>query len=539
MRSWRSLVGLLAIAALSGCGGQGDNAAPLGGGGGSGGGGGGGSGGSIYDPTLFLPAASFANRCQAPRNGIDPFTQQPYPDQQGTYRDENDFLRSWTNDTYLWYDEVTYPNPADYSDPREYFALLKTPATTASGAPKDKYHYWYDTATWNQLSQAGIVAGYGANWYIVRALPPREIVVAYVEPNSPAEQAGLQRGDRVIEVDGESVVTSNNVAVLNEGLFPSNKGVEHEFVILKRDGSTQEAVTLTSEEVVTDPVPVVRNHNGVGYILFNDHIATAEGKLIQAFTTLKTAGVTDLVLDLRYNSGGYLGIAAQIGYMIAGQRSFGEVFEEIKFNDKHPTTDPITGEALEPIPFLPITLGFDASVTPGQALPTLDLSRVYVITTDATCSASESIINALRGIDVEVYQIGSTTCGKPYGFYGQDNCGTTYFTIQFQGNNAKGFGDYPDGFSPANEPGGPTGVGVPGCQVADDFLRDLGDADEAGLAAALQLRASGNQLASCPAPSMLSVERPNRQFAKPGLGPMLEPGMHKSPFHQNRILNGL
>ena len=56
----------------------------------------------------------------------------------------------------------------------------------------------------------------------------------------------------------------------------------------------------------------------------------------------------------------------------------------------------------------------------------------------------------LRGIDIEVIQIGSTTCGKPYGFYGLDNCGTTYFTVQFRGVNAKGYGDYSDGFSPSN-----------------------------------------------------------------------------------------
>ena len=62
-------------------------------------------------------------------------------------------------------------------------------------------------------------------------------------------------------------------------------------------------------------------------------------------------------------------------------------------------------------------------------------------------------MNSLRGVDVEVIQIGSTTRGKPYGFYPTDNCGTTYFTIQFRASNAKGFGDYSDGFSPANTAG--------------------------------------------------------------------------------------
>jgi hypothetical protein len=94
------------------------------------------------------------------------------------------------------------------------------------------------------------------------------------------------------------------------------------------------------------------------------------------------------------------------------------------------------------------------------------------------------VINGLRGIDVEVIQIGATTCGKPYGFYAADNCGTTYFAIQFQGVNGKGFGDYPDGFAP----GGTGAAGLPGCRVPDDFAHALGDPVEARLAAALAFR---------------------------------------------------
>jgi hypothetical protein len=88
---------------------------------------------------------------------------------------------------------------------------------------------------------------------------------------------------------------------------------------------------------------------------------------------------------------------------------------------------------------------------------------------------------------VQVIQIGTTTCGKPYGFYPEDNCGTTYFTIEFQGVNAQGFGDYPDGFSPTNTVSSP-GVSLAGCSVGDDFDHALGDPAEARLAAALGYR---------------------------------------------------
>ena len=88
----------------------------------------------------------------------------------------------------------------------------------------------------------------------------------------------------------------------------------------------------------------------------------------------------------------------------------------------------MTGDAIVPTPFHNRSLGFDPTLPVNTPLPTLNLSRVYVITGSGTCSASESVINSLRGVGVTVYQIGSTTCGKPYGFYPTDNCGTTYFT---------------------------------------------------------------------------------------------------------------
>ena len=84
----------------------------------------------------------------------------------------------------------------------------------------------------------------------------------------------------------------------------------------------------------------------------------------------------------------------------------------------------------------------------GTTPPQLGLPRVFVLTNPNTCSASESIINSLRGINVEVIRIGDTTCGKPYGFTEKQNCGYSFFAIEFQGFNAAGFGDYQGGFAP-------------------------------------------------------------------------------------------
>ena len=119
----------------------------------------------------------------------------------------------------------------------------------------------------------------------------------------------------------------------------------------------------------------------------------------------------------------------------------------------------------------------------GTPLPSLGLPRVFILTSGGTCSASEAVINALRGIGIAVILIGDTTCGKPYGFYPKDNCGTTYFSIQFRSVNNAGFGDYADGFIPTIQP--VEAFEVTGCRVDDDFSRALGDPQEALLATAL------------------------------------------------------
>jgi carboxyl-terminal processing protease len=391
------------------------------------------------------------------------------------------------------------------------------------------------TASWESFSQSGTTAGYGAQFYVQQSTPPRKIVVALTEPSSPADTAGLLRGDEIVAIDNIDAVNSNvgtDVAALNEGLTPQTTGESHSFTI--RRGSTESTVTMVSANVTSTPVQNVERlsapNSDVGYLLFNDHIATAESELIAAVNTLSAApAVTDLVLDIRYNGGGYLDIASELAYMIAGPaRTAGMTFERITFNDKHTTTDPVTGAALTPTPFHTTTQGF--SVTTGAALPTLNLSRVYVLTSGDTCSASEAVINSLRGVGVDVIQIGTTTCGKPYGFYATDNCGTTYFSIQFKGVNALGFGDYADGFSPENTSTA-KGESVPGCSVADDFTHELGDPNEGMLKAALNFRSNPT---SCPTPAA-QVNR-NVLTKLQGSAVQAEGQLLKPEWMKNRIL---
>lgn len=469
----------------------------------------------------------YANRCAAPRSGESPITGRAYRDTKGSHEQEKRFVREWIDDLYLWYREVPDADPAEFETAPDYFEVLKTPASTPSGRPKDQFHFLYPSAEWEALSQRGVSAGYGVQWVLLSSRPPREIVAAYVDPGSPADANGIRRGTKVLTVDGVDVERGTDVDTLNAGLFPDELGVAHTFVVRDVGQTSTRPITMTSAEVTSQPVQEVKvlpyENRTIGYVAFHDHIATAEKQLATALEQLRNNEVEDLVLDLRYNGGGYLVIASQLSYMIAGAtRVLGKGFETLVYNDRYQTFDPFSGQPIGPQSFR--TTGVGLSLPSGQGLPTLNLSRVVVITGPGTCSASESIINGLRGIDVEVILIGGTTCGKPYGFYPRDNCGTTYFAIQFQGVNHKGFGDYADGFVP----GGSGASGVKGCVVADDFTRELGDPTERRLAAALAYLHTG----ACPAQTIARPTSPNER----DLSAVTELVVPKSPGLQNRLV---
>lgn len=468
---------------------------------------------------VFRPIDLQANLCVAPRNGIDPYSGEAYPDKPGRALDENHWLRTWTNDKYLWYNEVVDRDPALHATP-DYFALLKTAALTASGAPKDQFHFLYRTAEWNALSLAGESPGYGIQWAMLQSSPPRELVVVYTEPDSPASAPGanIARGARVLMVNAIDLVNETNaerIKALSKALHPALAGVNTQFTILDAGATVPRIITLQSAQVTSSPVHNVKTFEGpnghtVGYLQFNDHIRTAELQLSQAIEKLRQEGATELVVDLRYNGGGYLYLASQLAYMIAGEKSSrGKIFERSLFNDKIEAS----GKGTEPMPFL--STGSGNAIPTGTPLPSLALRRVYVLTGSDTCSASESLINGLQGIDIEVVKIGATTCGKPYGFYPEENCGTTYFSVQLRSENAKGFGDYADGMQPT-------------CSVPDDYEHPLGDPREARMAAALAYMATG----ACPEPAAIAGPPLGKLPALTSATPLLR----KSQGLRNRIL---
>lgn len=465
----------------------------------------------IFTPGLFEPAATFIDRCQVVRAGRD-IEGNLFRDTAGSSLIEKFWLRSWTNETYLWPDEVTDRDPNLIEGVTDYFAVLRTEETTPSGEDKDDFHFSEPTEAFLARRTSAATPGYGARFIGLSRTVPRDFRVLFTEPGSPAAttimgQANLVRGSRILSIDGIDFVNGANTQAdierLNRGLFPQAVGESHTFTV-RDPGSTQpRTITLTAQNISPRPVNrvnVIDTPQGkVGYILFNTFSPfSSEEAIARAFSRMKAEGVNDLVLDLRYNGGGLLAVASQLSYMIAGpDQTRGRIFEMLRFNGKTGNRNPVTGQPNNPIPFYDSGLGF--SLVNGEALESLDLQRVFILSTEGTCSASEAVINGLDGIDVEVILIGNTTCGKPFGFYPTDNCGETYYTIQFQGVNDAGFGDYTDGFTPSDS-GAEFGVKLAGCTVVDDLSTELGQPDEGLLSAALNYRETGN----CPVQSTAS-----------------------------------
>lgn len=436
------------------------------------GGGGGGATSATPSAAVLAPSASLANLCAMPRpNTVD---------RQGTLAQEKAYLRSFINETYLWYRDVPVLDPSTYASAQDYFDALKTPLLTPSQLAVDQFHFWESTDTWNAAS-SGQATGYGIRWLYVSDNLPRAWVVAKVAPGSAAALAGVKRGDTLTTLDGLDFLYENSPAGVQklDAALSASAGEAHLF------GFNYAAPLSLSRSQY--PVTTVQNvhtiQNGaatVGYFLFDTHIAHSEAELVAAITQLQSAQVSELVIDMRYNGGGLLSIASELAYMVAGPNATrGKTFERLLYNDKRSAEN-------YSVPFY--SQGYN-----GQALPHLDLPRVTLLVTRATASASESVINSLRGVGVTVDLVGSTTRGKPYGFVPQDNCGTTYFAIQFKGVNDQGFGDYTDGFAPT-------------CYATDDYTHPLGDSSEATLGTALQYLVNG----ACP-PVALAASGPRAQ----------------------------
>jgi carboxyl-terminal processing protease len=373
---------------------------------------------------------------------------------------EKSWARAHLDDVYLWYNEIVNVPPENYSTPTSYFDALLVRS-------RDRFSFTSPKGEIDSFFQAGEDVGYGMR--LVNSFG--NLRVAYVQPNSPGSEQNVQRGAQIIGINGASITTLSADTQI-AALYPTRSGATNRFDILDVGSAGPRSVSLTARNVVGTPVLsnqiiTTPDNKKIGYIVFTDHIATAEDPLIVAMRRFLAIGIDELVIDVRYNGGGFLYIANNLASMIGGARVQNRVFERLLFNDKNleQNNDPSN------------RLLFTTTGRFGQFLPQLNLPRVFLLTTSRTCSASESIINGLSPF-MQVITIGGTTCGKPYGFRQTDNCTTAYFASRFSGVNDLGQGGYTNGFAPT-------------CSVPDDLDHPLGDTTERQLASALYYAKNG------------------------------------------------
>jgi carboxyl-terminal processing protease len=374
----------------------------------------------------------------------------PTEDERG-----RDLLFGLMNEWYYWYKLMPTVNPKDYTDARTLLNALRY-------TPLDKWSFVTDYESFTAY-YAGSFVGHGIRIGLDASDKAR---IAMIYKNSPLFSAGVRRGWIIKSVNGTDIgalLAAENYTAYNAALGQPVAGVTNTFVFTDPLGNDLTVASTKSTFNVNSVLSYDTLHlsSGItGYLAFEAFIEPSFDELEDAFVYFKQNNITDLILDLRYNSGGMLDVATELASYIAGNSDAGKVFTRSDHNDK---------KTIENSSTLLMSTGYS-----------LDLTRLVVITSRETASASENVINGLIPHLNSVVCIGDTTAGKPVGMYAfNDNERKFVFApVTFKLVNANNQGDYFSGFLPA-------------IKVSDDITHDFGDRNELCLAAAINYLETG------------------------------------------------
>ncbi|KQB43018.1 S41 family peptidase [Flavobacterium aquidurense] len=383
----------------------------------------------------------------------------------------NDFVWKGLNQFYLWQADV--PNLADdrfntqealnsflrgYSKQEDLFQdLLNKPISKyPKGQAIDRFSWIVDDYTVLEQELQGTSKNDGVDFRLSYKPGSSTDLVGYVRyiiPNSDASKKEIKRGDLFSGVNGTQLTVSNYQSLLAADSYTLNM-VSYNGTGFESNGKTVSLVKTTLDEnpIFINKVITSGSHK-IGYLMYNGFYGNYDTQLNAAFAELKSQGITDFVLDLRYNGGGSIQTATRLASMITGQFT-GKIFSKEKWNAKineyYESEDPesLNNKFVDKID--------------GTAINSLNLTKIYILTTSGTASASELVINGLVPY-ISVIQIGETTVGKNVGSvtlydsptFGKSNRNPNHkYAMQplvLKIVNAADFGEYTDGLKPTYE----------------------------------------------------------------------------------------
>ncbi len=380
-------------------------------------------------------------------------------------------------DRYLWYRDLP---PLDLTDSR--YQNLSNLLEDVRKTPEDRFSGFADAALQQQRIEQGVSGSYGLRFMLRDESASSggfDIRIASIEDESSVADAGLQRGDRIIAAQGVEI---NELGYdgFREIFDEPGLGVQRTLTVRHPDGQ-ERTVTIERTEHGLSPVRrasvFVSPDSGrrVGYVLIEEFIRLTSTQLETYRDDYVNAGLDDLILDMRYNGGGLVAASRDLASTVYGQVAGDAVYTTLQRNDKYSAED-----------FTFYFANFDNAFT--------TLPRVFVLMTEATCSASEEVINGLRPF-MEVITIGAESCGKPYASRGFELVPEVLdvHVLESRSVNADGEGDFFNGFTPV-------------CEAMDDPVLPFTDPRESLISVALYYADNGE----CPALNVLASDRVRR-----------------------------
>ena len=324
-------------------------------------------------------------------------TPKPDPENKVTLK-VNEFIYEGLRSEYLWENTINW-NAIDFKKEKDSHAFFKRLIYK-----DDRWTSLTDNAeAWNQ-GFAGISTTYGFDLRFSYIGQTEELVaiVRYVYPGTPADRAGIRRGDLLLKLNGGPITVKNYADFYDKPTIVVNKGILKDKTLTAEPvGVAMTAVAMYQDPILKDTV-INKDGHRVGYLCYSDYTERSTAELIKVFTRFKTAGVTDVVLDLRYNGGGYVSTARALCSILAPEAAMKkkERFLFKLWNENYMSYWKSKGRNDELYETFVDTLGIN-----------MNLNRLYILTGKGTASASELTLTGLTPY-MDVVQIGDTTHGK-------------------------------------------------------------------------------------------------------------------------------